>query len=224
MTAPTPPGTPGGSPDRPAVFFADAAEFRLWLERHHATASELWMELRRRGHPDRGLTWEDAVPEALSYGWIDSRSERVDADRRRQRWTPRRRRSTWSAINVAHVERLLAEGRMTPAGLAAYEARRDDLTAIYSYESPEEAFSDAERAALRSNPPAAAFWAAATASYRRVAAHWVTSARRPETRLRRFAQLVEESASGRLVAPVRYGATPAWVARAAEAARAASPG
>ncbi len=126
------PGTPGGSDERPAVFFRDAGEFRAWLEANHETSTELWMGLTAKHVEPRGLTWAQAVPEALCFGWIDSLSQRIDDDARRQRWTPRKATSNWSAVNVAHVERLQAKGRMHPAGLAAYEARRDDRTAIYS--------------------------------------------------------------------------------------------
>lgn len=112
----------GGSPERPAIFFDDAEDFRAWLEEHHETADELWMGLRRAHVRPRGLTWKEAVPVALCYGWIDSLSQPIDDDARRQRWTPRRARSSWSPTNIAHVERLLAEGLMRPAGLAAFEA------------------------------------------------------------------------------------------------------
>ena len=110
-------GRHGGTPERPALFFSDAAEFRCWLEANHATAAELWMGLYKKHVPDRGLTWDDAVPEALCFGWIDSIAQRIDDDATRQRWTPRKKGSNWSNVNVAHVERLTAEGRMTPAGI-----------------------------------------------------------------------------------------------------------
>jgi len=83
-------GTPGGTPERPAVFFSGPGEFRAWLEENHASETELWMGLYKRHVPDRGLTWEQAVPEALCFGWIDSVSQRIDEDARRQRWTPRK--------------------------------------------------------------------------------------------------------------------------------------
>ena len=211
----------GGTPERPAVFFDGPEAFRAWLEEHHATAQELWMGLRSRHVEDRGLTWQEAVPVALCFGWIDSVSQRIDDDSRRQRWTPRRRGSSWSAVNVAHVERLLAEGRMHPAGIAAYEARRPERTAVYSYEQPTE-LTDAQHAALEAVPAAAAFWAAATPGYRRVVAAWLASARQESTRERRLRQLVDDCAAGRLVPPQRYGATPRWLERAAAAARAAT--
>lgn len=204
------------------MFFADAAEFRGWLAENHATARELWMELRSRRHPERGLTWAEAVPEALCFGWIDSKAERIDDDARRQRWTPRRPGSIWSAVNVAHVERLILEGRMAPAGLAAYAARRADRTAVYAFERPEQVLASGEQAALDADPAASAFWQAATPSYRRVVASWIVSAKRPDTRARRLSQLVEDSAHGRLIPSQRYGTPPAWLARAADAARRAA--
>ncbi|MBB4138223.1 YdeI/OmpD-associated family protein [Microbacterium invictum] len=207
-------------PDRPAVFFASAAQFRTWLEEHHDTETELWMGLYRKGDPRQGITWAEAVPEALCFGWIDSVSQRIDESARRQRWTPRKPGSNWSAINIAHVERLTAEGRMHPAGRAAYERRSDDKSAIYSYERPDE-LTPERVAALQADAAAAAFWDQATPSYRRIAAHWVQSAKREQTRADRFATLVGDCAAGRLIKMQRYGGEPAWLARAAAAAEAA---
>jgi uncharacterized protein YdeI (YjbR/CyaY-like superfamily) len=128
-------GTQGGTPERPATFFSGPEEFRAWLAVNHETAPELWMGLSKKHVADRGLTWEQAVPEALCFGWIDSVVQRIDADAVRQRWTPRRPGSVWSKVNVALVERLSAEGRMRPAGLAAYARRRTDRTGVYSQET-----------------------------------------------------------------------------------------
>ncbi len=207
-------------PDDQAIFFASAAEFRAWLEANHETATELWMGLYRKGDPRQGITWAEAVPEALCFGWIDSVSKRIDEGTRRQRWTPRKPGSNWSAINIAHVERLTAEGRMHPAGLAAYERRRDDKSGIYSYEKPDE-LTPERLAVLMADAAAAAFWDQATPSYRRVAAHWVQSAKREQTRDDRLATLVADSAAGRLIKMQRYGDEPAWLTRAAAAAAAA---
>ena len=101
-------GTPGGTPERPALFFADAAEFGRWLERHHATETELWMGLYRKAHPDAGLQWPEAVREALCWGWIDSMAQGIDEHTRRQRWTPRKKGSNWSAVNIKAVAELTA--------------------------------------------------------------------------------------------------------------------
>ncbi|WP_249138714.1 YdeI/OmpD-associated family protein [Phycicoccus avicenniae] len=214
-------GTPGGTADRPAVFFADAAEFGRWLEAHHDTADELWMGLYKKASGRGGITWAEAVREALCWGWIDSRAERVDDEARRQRWTPRRRGSHWSAVNVRAVEELVAAGRMQPSGLAAFAERREDRTAQASFEQPVMDLSPEHEALVRADPAAAAFWDAATPSYRRIVTHWVGSAKQQVTRDRRLAQLVADSAAGRLVPFQRYGTPPTWVTRAAAAADAA---
>ena len=211
-------GTPGGTPERPATFFASPEEFREWLEVNHETATELWMGLNKKHVPDRGLTWDDAVPEALCFGWIDSVAQRIDEDAVRQRWTPRKSSSVWSTVNLAHVERLIAEGKMRPAGLAAYARRKPERSGIYAYEAGG-LLSDEQRARLLADPAAAAFWEVATASYRKVAENWVVTAKREETRESRLVQLIEDSAAGRLIKSQRYGEEPKWVARAEAAAR-----
>ena len=220
------PGRPGGSAEKPAVFFRDAAEFRAWLERHGATQRELWMEMRKAHVPavERGLRWADAVQEGLCFGWIDSVSQPVDDDRRRQRWTPRKAGSTWSKVNVGHVERLIAEGRMTPAGLAAYEARSAERTGTYSHESAEAELEPEVQAVIDSSAAAQAFLAAAAPGYRKAVRHWLMQAKQPATRLRRAAQLVDDCTAGRLVPFVRAGREPAWLTRAAAAAREAADG
>ena len=106
MARDTTPGRPGGSPERPARFFAGPEEFDAWLAAHHDTETELWMGLYKKHVPERGLTWAEAVPEALCWGWIDSVAQRIDEDSTRQRWTPRRRTSIWSKVNIDLVEQL----------------------------------------------------------------------------------------------------------------------
>lgn len=216
------PGRMGGSAERPARFFADAAEFGAWLAMHHDTATELWMGLNKKHVAERGLTWAEAVPEALCWGWIDSVAQRIDDDTTRQRWTPRKRTSIWSKVNVDHVERLTAEGRMQPSGLAIYEQRQRDQ-APYSHEVMGKLTLPEEYAALLAASPAAtAFWEAATATYRKVCTNWVITAKQETTRDRRMAQLIECSAAGELIPSQRYGEVPKWVARAAAAAQAST--
>jgi uncharacterized protein YdeI (YjbR/CyaY-like superfamily) len=217
-------GTPGGTPERPAVFFSRPEEFRAWLEANHASETELWMGLYKRHVPDRGLTWAQAVPEALCFGWIDSVSQRIDDDARRQRWTPRKPTSIWSSVNVALVEQLTADGRMHPAGIAAFERRRDDRSSVYSHENPDQELPPEAAARLAADAAASAFLEAATPTYRRQATHWVRSAKQEATRERRLEQLIADSAAGRVVPFQRYGETPKWVERAAAAARAAASG
>lgn len=203
----------GGSPERPAVFFDDAADFRAWLEANHEMATELWMGLSKKHVPDRGLTWEDAVLEALCYGWIDSVAQRIDDDSRRQRWTPRKPGSNWSTININSAERLIAEGRMRPAGLAAYDKRRADRSGVYAYENGDRTWPTEYETLLRANERAAAFWDGATPSYRKVATNWVVTAKQQATRDKRMAELVDDCANCRLITSQRYGAEPAWLRR-----------
>jgi uncharacterized protein YdeI (YjbR/CyaY-like superfamily) len=203
----------GGSEERPAVFFADAVEFRGWLEENHAEASELWMGLYKKHVTTRGLTWEEAVPEALCFGWIDSRVERIDDDAVRQRWTPRRPTSVWSQINIDLVAKLTDEGRMRPAGLAAFAQRKPERSGIYAYENADRELPEEYARLLDANARASHFWAAATPSYRKIAKNWVISAKQESTRDRRMAALIADCAAGRLIKTQRYGTEPVWVRR-----------
>ena len=221
MARDTTPGRLGGTPERPARFFADEAEFDAWLAAHHDTETELWMGLYKRHVAERGLTWERAVPVALCWGWIDSVAQRIDEDATRQRWTPRKRTSNWSKVNLELVEQLRAEGRMQPSGLAIWEQRKRE-PAPYTHEVDGElVLPEAYAAQLAASPAATAFLEAATRTYRRICVNWVVSAKQEATRGRRMAQLVEDSAAGRLIPSQRYGEVPKWVERAAAAAAAA---
>jgi uncharacterized protein YdeI (YjbR/CyaY-like superfamily) len=211
-------GTPGGTAEKPAIFFSGPEQFGQWLAAHHDTATELWMGLYKKHVTKRGLTWEDAVVEALCWGWIDSRAESIDDDARRQRWTPRKPSSNWSAINIATVEGLISEGRMQPPGLAAYARRRPERSGIYSYENALGELPPEYAAQLTADSKASAFWEIATPSYRKLCIHWVVSAKQPATRDKRLAQLIDDCANGRLIPSQRYGVAPKWVGRAADAA------
>ena len=215
-------GTPGGTPERPALFFTGPEEFRAWLEANHDAETELWMGLRKKHLADRGLTWEQAVREAMCFGWIDSVAQRIDEDAVRQRWTPRKPGSNWSTINIKAVEELTAAGRMHPAGLAAFALRREDRSGVYAYENRDRELPSQYAAVLAADAAASAFWAEATPSYRKLATNWVLTAKQEVTREKRLAQLVADSAAGRLIPPQRYGDQPKWVERAAAAARAAT--
>lgn len=220
-TVPEEPGTPGGSPDKPARFFADADEFSRWLEANHDSAPDLWMGLYKRRVVDRGLVWEDAVVEALRFGWIDSRIERIDENAVRQRWTPRRTGSRWSAINIATVERLTAEGRMHPAGQTAFENRKIQPSG-YTHEQGDVELPGSYTTLMETNPQAMAFWAETTPSYRKICIVWVTSAKQPATNDKRIRQLINDHAAGRMIPSQRYGTPPKWIERAAAAAAAAN--
>ena len=185
-------------------FFASPAELRDWFDANHETAAELWLGQFKKAASRPTVTWAEAVDEALCVGWIDGQLQRLDDISHAQRFTPRRKGSTWSAINVANVERLSAEGRMRPAGLRAFEARTAANTAIYSYERDIEPLTPEELARLESDSAAWADWQGRPPSYRRAVMHWITSAKRPETRERRFSALIEDSRAGRLVGPMAW--------------------
>lgn len=201
----------GGTDDRPARFFSGPDAFDAWLAENHDRETELWMGLFKKHAADRGLTWPDAVPVALCWGWIDSSMHRLDEDTVRQRWTPRKPGSNWSQVNVALVGELTAAGKMRPPGVAAFERRRPDQVP-YSYERGGElALPDAYEAALRADPAAVEFfYGRATASYRRVCVGWVMQAKTEVTRQKRLAELIADSAAGRLIRPQRYGEIPKW--------------
>jgi uncharacterized protein YdeI (YjbR/CyaY-like superfamily) len=163
----------------------------------------VWVGYWKKATGKQGMSWAQAVEEALCFGWIDGIAKRVDDERHRQRFTPRKPTSNWSAINVANVERLRTEGRMRPAGEAAYARRRDDKTAIYSHEQRKNPqLEPEEQAQLEANAEAWAYWQAKPPSYRRPATWWVISAKKPETRARRLATLIADSAAGRTIKPL----------------------
>jgi len=189
------------------IFFASAAEFRAWLEQHHAQAQELLVGYYKVGSGKPSLTWPESVDEALCFGWIDGLRKRLDDERYTIRFTPRKPRSTWSAVNVQRVAVLTAEGRMRPAGLKAFEARSADKTSIYSYEQRKAArLSPAQTRAFKANPAAWAYFQAQPAWYRTAATWWVVSAKKEETRERRLAQLIADSAAGRGIPQLRWRA------------------
>jgi uncharacterized protein YdeI (YjbR/CyaY-like superfamily) len=187
------------------LFLASANDLRDWFDANHETAEELWLGYHKKGTGRPTVTWEQAVDEALCVGWIDSVRYSLDEGRGAQRLTPRRKGSIWSARNVEIAERLIREGRMRPAGLAAFEARKVERTAVYSYENEAAAFTEEEVGRFKANAAAWADWQARSPSYRRTVTFWVASAKRPETRGRRFQALLADSAAGRMVAPMRAG-------------------
>jgi uncharacterized protein YdeI (YjbR/CyaY-like superfamily) len=183
-----------------ATFFSTPAELRAWLEEHHETEPELWLGYYKKAAGRPSVTWVEAVEEALCFGWIDGKVQTIDEHRYRQRFTPRRKGSNWSAVNIAKVAELRAQGRMAPAGEAAFAERREDRSAVYSYERRHEARFDAEqKRAFRANKKAWGWFGEQSDAYRAMATFWVVSAKRPETRARRLATLIECSAEGRRV-------------------------
>ncbi len=186
-----------------AVFFTTPGELRAWFEQHHEDTPELLVGYWKKHTGRTGVSHTEAIEQALCFGWIDSVGRRIDEDRYQVRFTPRRKGSVWSAVNVAAVTRLTEQGLMHPAGLRAFEQRRPDRVAAYSYEQPADArLDEAQLALLKRDERAWAWFSAQSPSYRRAAMHWVVSAKRAETRDRRLRQLITDSAQGRRVPPL----------------------
>ena len=187
------------NPDK-ILFFATSDDFRSWLEKHHATESELHVGFYKRDSGQPSITWPESVDCALSYGWIDGVRHSIDSIRYRIRFTPRRPTSIWSAINVRRVAELTRLGLMRPAGVKAFDARKGDKTGIYSYEQRRTAkLPPADEKKFRANKKAWEFFQAQPPWYRRVTAHRVISAKREETRQRRLAELIRDSEHGRRI-------------------------
>lgn len=178
-----------------AVFFAAPETLRAFLAEQHATATELVVGLWKKGAGRPTLSWAELVDELLCVGWIDGKALRIDDERWCIRCTPRRTGSHWSLRNVERMAVLLAEGRVLPAGESAFAARRPDRTGLASFEQTEAVLDDAQVAAF--GDEAWAWFCAQAPSYQRAAKHWVVSAKRPETRERRLARLVEDSRARR---------------------------
>ena len=172
------------------IHFATAAAFRRWLRAHHTTADHLVVRIAKAHALSSGIGYAEALDEALCVGWIDGVRRSLDADAFSIRFTPRRPRSIWSLVNVAHVERLMAAGRMQPAGLAAFAARTPERTGIYSFEQEPGMLSSEELATFTKQRRAWKYFQEAAASYRRTSTHWVSSAKRAETRAKRLAELI----------------------------------
>jgi uncharacterized protein YdeI (YjbR/CyaY-like superfamily) len=166
------------------TFFAAPSEFRAWLEEHHAAESELLVGFYKKGSGRPSMTWPESVDEALCFGWIDGV-----------------RRSIWSVVNVRRARELIEEGRMRPAGLAAFEARTEERSGVYSFEQKDQvAFDAAQAGRFQADAKAWEFFQAQPPWYRRTATWWVISAKKEETRAKRLATLIEDSAAGR---PIR---------------------
>ena len=184
-------------------FFATPEALRAWLAANHETKAELLVGFYKRGSRKPSITWPESVDEALCFGWIDGLRRSLSDETYTIRFTPRRATSIWSAINVGRVATLAELGKMTPAGERAFSLRKAHKTGIYSFERSEAAkLTEAQEKKLRGDRAAAEFFDAQPPWYRRTATHWVISAKREETRERRLARLIEDSAAGRTIGPL----------------------
>jgi uncharacterized protein YdeI (YjbR/CyaY-like superfamily) len=179
------------------IFFPTPADFRAWLEQNHDTARELFVGFYRKATGKPTMTWSEAVDQALCFGWIDGVRHSLDAESYTNRFTPRRPGSNWSAVNIRKVEELTKAGLMEPAGLAAFARRLEGKSSVYSYEQRYEArLTPEQEQEFRAHPAAWEFFQSQPPSYRQTAIWWVVSAKREETRARRLAALIDDSANG----------------------------
>jgi uncharacterized protein YdeI (YjbR/CyaY-like superfamily) len=180
------------------IFFATPADFRAWLSKHHKTAAELWVGYYRKDSGKPSVTWSESVDEALCFGWIDGIRKKISDGAYTNRFTPRRPGSNWSAINIAKVAVLTKAKRMQAAGVAAFANRTEAKSRIYTYEQQDAAtFEKAFERKFKANKKAWAFFQGQAPYYRRLQTRWVSSAKQPETRMRRLDNLIAACESGR---------------------------
>ena len=176
-------------------YFKSAHDFRRWLEKNHAITQELWVGYHKKSSRQPSITWPESVDEALCFGWIDGIRKSVDDLRYTSRFTPRRRGSIWSAVNIKRARELSEKGLMKPPGMAAFNARKENKSGIYSYEQRSANLDAPYEKRLRQNKAAWDFFYAQPPSYRKAIGWWIVSAKQEATRLKRLEKLIEGSAN-----------------------------
>lgn len=185
------------------TFFPTPADFRAWLEAHHATRDHLWVGYYKKATKRRSVTWEETVVEALCVGWVDGIRKSRDGESYVIRFTPRKAKSVWSRRNIELVEGLIAEGRMKAGGLAAYAFKDAHPESGYATSERPATLPDPMLAQLKETAGAWEFYQAQPLGYRKHTTHWVMSAKREETRARRLATLIDDSANGLRIKQLR---------------------
>ncbi len=181
-------------------FFAKPEDFRKWLQAHHESAPELWVGFYKKDSGRPSITWPESVDEALCVGWIDGLRKTIDAESYKIRFTPRKATSNWSAVNIGRVQELTRLGRMRPAGVKAFELRKEEKSGIYAYENRKSAvLGAAAEKRFRSRPKAWAFFQKQPAGYRKLMTWWIISAKKEETRQQRLEKLIGASEAGKRV-------------------------
>lgn len=183
------------------VFFTEAAAFRSWLETHADSATELLVGFHKVGSGRPSMSWPESVDEALCFGWIDGRRKRIDGTAYSIRFTPRKASSIWSAVNIAKMAQLRAAGRMRPEGERAFALRTEAKSGIYSHEQAQAAeLTEHELRTFRRDATAWVYFEALPPGYRKTVLHWITTAKKPETRAARLAKLMASCAAGKRLA------------------------
>ena len=180
-------------------FYRTPAELRRWFARHHTSASELRLGYWKVGSGERSVTWPESVDEALCVGWIDGVRKRIDDERYLIRFSPRKTSSIWSAVNIARMPVLEAEGRLHDAGRTAFAARRENKSGVYSFEQASVELPAGYAKLLQANRKAWVHFEARAPSYRKAVMWWIVSAKQEATRVRRLQMLIEHGERGTLL-------------------------
>lgn len=184
-------------------FFKTQNDFRKWLDKNHASSKELMIGFYRKSSGRGGLTYPEAVEEALCFGWIDSIRKGVDESVYTNRFTPRKPASIWSNVNIKHVERLTKLKLMHPAGITAFNKRTENKSGIYSFEQKDIKLPAAYERKLKANKKAWQFYKSQAPWYKRTSSYWVISAKQEVTRLKRLQMLIDDSENGLRAKPFR---------------------
>jgi uncharacterized protein YdeI (YjbR/CyaY-like superfamily) len=179
--------------NRKPVFFRTPQDFRTWLAKNHSTKGELLVGFYKKDSGRPSITWPESVDEALCFGWIDGIRKNIDEFSYAIRFTPRKVKSIWSSVNIKRAQVLMEQGQMRPAGLKAYEARRENRSGIYSYEQRSVDLEEPYNRLLKENKAAWKYFSAQPPSYRKVVSWWIISAKKEETRLKRLEKLMSFS-------------------------------
>jgi uncharacterized protein YdeI (YjbR/CyaY-like superfamily) len=186
------------------TFFATQADFREWLQHNHAQATELHVGFYKVGSGRPCMTWSESVDQALCFGWIDGVRKSIDQDRYLIRFTPRKPKSIWSAVNIKKMAGLTSQALMQPAGLAAFNLRDESRSNIYAYEKEEVRLTDYFEKQFFANKQAWDFFQSLPASYQKPAFNWVMSAKQEATRIKRLQELIADSEAGRKIKRLSY--------------------
>lgn len=185
------------------LFFATPSDLRAWFEAHHQTEKEVWIGYYKKATGIPSIDWSQSVDEAICFGWIDGIRRSIDEKSFKIRFTPRNPKSHWSGVNLAKVEKLLELGKMTPAGLEVYHRRDEKKSRQASYERQNVELDTEYEARIRQNENAWQYYENLAASYKKASIHWVMSARKEETRLRRLEILIQSCEAGQKIPLLR---------------------
>ncbi len=186
------------------TFFKNPAEWRQWLKENHDKADEIWLGYYKKNSGNANYSWSASVDEAICYGWIDGLRRSVDEVSYMIRFTPRRPTSIWSAVNIEKVKVLTEKGLMRPAGIKAWENRKEKRTKVYSFEQEVHELTPVYMEQLKAKPKAWAYFSKKLApSYKRSSIHWVMGAKREDTRQRRLNILIESCEQGQKIPLLR---------------------